>query len=497
MILIKNSQIIDGTGSPPYAADVLVNQERISAIGQFSGNGADEIIDASGAYLTPGFIDLNNDSDHYLSLFTNPQQKYFLAQGVTTIIGGQCGASLAPLVYGSLESVRKWGDPRQINVNWHTVREFLLNLDRRGLGVNFGTLTGHSTVRRALIGDSLRALTENELKVFKKLLADSFAEGSFGFSTGLGYVHGKHTPYSEIKELAELTAKSNRLYTTHLRDERGGIVDSLKETLRIARETRANVVISHFRPILGFEKEFSKALTLLEGASEKTKIHFDAYPSDASLVPIYTLFPDWLKNQNLEGMLEDIKNPAIARRVLAELPKFKDNDVVFVQAPNLDQLVGKNLKTYGKNHKLQNREAFLEIAKISKMKAVILYKNINLDLAIESLTSANALIASNSPNLDIAAEIIKHERILNAFPRFLEICEKLKLMPIEKAVERMTSRQAKILGLSERGEVKAGHMADLTILKDGVVKDVILNGRIVLKDGEMRKILAGKILKKA
>ena len=133
-ILIKNIQLLDGSGRPPVKADVLVKNEKISAIGNFPKYRADEIIDGLGAYLAPGFIDINTDSDHYLTLFSNPSQKDFVAQGVTTIIGGQCGASLAPLIYGSLESIREWADISKINVNWHTLAEFLKAMERSAFG---------------------------------------------------------------------------------------------------------------------------------------------------------------------------------------------------------------------------------------------------------------------------------------------------------------------------------------------------------------------------
>src|SRR3989344_3589320 len=116
MTLIRSVQIVDGSGKAPYKADVLLSGDRISAIGAFPNKKASLVINGLGYYLAPGFIDVNTDSDHYLSLFTNPSQEDFLTQGVTTIIGGMCGSSLAPLIYGSLESIRKWTDIGQINV---------------------------------------------------------------------------------------------------------------------------------------------------------------------------------------------------------------------------------------------------------------------------------------------------------------------------------------------------------------------------------------------
>ena len=124
MILIKNTTIIDGTGKPPFKGDVLIKDDRISAIGTLVNQKADQVIDGLGLTVAPGFINTNTDSDHYLSLLTSPLQKDFLLQGITTIIGGLCGSSLAPLLYGSLKSIRKWTDINQVNINLQTPAQF-------------------------------------------------------------------------------------------------------------------------------------------------------------------------------------------------------------------------------------------------------------------------------------------------------------------------------------------------------------------------------------
>src|SRR3989344_4237873 len=140
MILIKQAQIVDGSGKKSYRADVLIDGQKISAIGNFANKKADVVIDAVGATVAPGFIDLHTHSDHYLSLFTYPSQKDFLLQGVTTIVGGHDGVSLAPLLYGSLHSLRRWAHTEGVNVDWHTVEELRKVLQRLSFGVNFATL---------------------------------------------------------------------------------------------------------------------------------------------------------------------------------------------------------------------------------------------------------------------------------------------------------------------------------------------------------------------
>ncbi len=147
MLLIKQVQIVDGSGNKPFFGDILINGEKIAAIGKnLSKKRAREVIDGLGLTAVPGFIDTNNDSDHHLSLFTNSEQMDFVNQGVTSVIGGQCGASLAPLMYGSLSSINKWVSTDQSNVDWSSVGDLKKVLLRIGLNINFETLDGYSTI---------------------------------------------------------------------------------------------------------------------------------------------------------------------------------------------------------------------------------------------------------------------------------------------------------------------------------------------------------------
>ena len=495
MILIRGAEIIDGTGKNPFKADVLIRKNRLSAIGNFPNHKAELIIDGLGSVLTPGFIDVNTSSDHYLGLLTDPEQKDFLLQGVTTIIGGNCGSSLAPLLYGTLESVRKWADTNKINVNWQTMREFLVLLEKRGLGVNFGTLVGHSTIRRALIGESLRDLTVKELAVFTSILEEALGQGALGFSTGLGYAHSRGVPYEEIRILASAVAKMHGVYATHLRDEKEDVGVSVAETIRLGRDTGIKILISHFRPLLGFENYFSEALEILDKNCEGLSIYFDSYPSDTSLVPIYTLLPEWAKNGGLEVMLKNLRAQNLKERILKALPALKARDLIIAQAPRAPYLVGRTLGEIAENLEVDLSSAVLKIMEATKMRAVIFYRNINMDFAIQSLAHNAALIASNSSSFDHGSMHIRHERIMNTFPKFLEVVSQTKLMPLSRAIEKITSMPAKIFNLAERGAIKEGNIADLTMSKDGTVTNVFVGGSLAVKDGVFQNILAGKVLR--
>ena len=183
-ILIKNGVVVDGVGTPAYHADVGIKNGRIEKIGFLGDPSAVIVIDATGQYVAPGFIDINNASDRNWTLFSHPNMESFLYQGVTTIIGGNCGSSLAPLATGNfITTIQKWADIKQINVNWSTLMEFFEELKRKKPMLNFGTLVGHATLRRNVVGDTFSELAEKEIGQMKHLLTEALKQGAFGFST--------------------------------------------------------------------------------------------------------------------------------------------------------------------------------------------------------------------------------------------------------------------------------------------------------------------------
>ena len=496
MILIKDSVVFDGTGRPGQRGDILIKDDKIVAVGNFPNKDAELVINGLGMSTTPGFIDVDTDSDHYLSLFSDPAQQDFLLQGVTTIMGGTCGSSLAPLLYGTLESIRKWADPNQINVDWNTVKEFLQALDKKKLGVNFGTLIGHSTIRRALLGEDMRDLTASELDVFVGVVKQSMEEGAFGLSTGLSFNHAKNTPYIEIKMLTDVVAKYGGVYTTHLRSEKEGIVEAVTETLEIAKESKVKTIISHLRPILGYEKQYEQARALLEADKAGSSIHFDAYPFDYSLMPVYFLLPDWARRGGTEKMLEEINEPHHEKELLKELPTFKGDEVRIARAPGFDYLVGKTLGEYAKNNELPPKQALLKLMKETKLKAVVFRRDVNGKLVEESLFSPRALVASNSPSLIEEKNILENERATRTFTKFLTLASARGETEFARAVNKLTGVPATLLGLANRGVIREGAVADLTMLKNNKAVNVLLGGKLAVIDGAMQEGLNGAILRR-
>lgn len=499
-LLIKNVQVLGAPHPLPPKTDIFISGDKISAFGSFPERGADEVIDGQGAYASAGFIDIHTSSDHYLTLFDDPSQQDFLKQGVTTIVGGNCGSSLAPLLYGTLESIRKWADTDKVNVNWHTMKEFLDTLEKRPLGINFATLVGHSTIRRSISGDAARALTKNEMNVFAETLKRAIREGGFGLSTGLGYVHGKQTPYAEIKNLADVVKKHGGMYATHLRKGGSELGDSIDETLKIYKDTGVSTLISHFVPKTGEGQAYEAALEKFDVLPADADFHFDLYPFPVTVMPLYTFLPEWAQKENLETMVASLEDEWQRAKILKEMPMVAASDFRVAQATRNDSLVGRSLKDLQELYETKNTsEAIVKLMRMTKLRAVVFYRNISERLIRAGLSHPRSLIASNAASIpDYPRErVLKPERATATFTKFLSLVEKENLMPLEQAIRKITLAPAKKLGLKGRGELREGNFADITMFRNGEIKSVVVNGKVAMQNGILENVSAGRALRHA
>ncbi len=507
-LLIRNVRILGGEKEFSGLSDVFVNGDTISAIGSFPGKKADIVLDGQGSYLAPGFIDVGSASDHYLTLFEGREQEDFLLQGVTTLMGGMCGASLAPLAYGTLESVQKWGDTSRVNVNWHTVGEFLASLEAHPLAVNFGTLAGHATIRRALIGEDLRDLTKNEMNVFARMLEEAMTEGAFGLSTGLSYVHAREASPLELSFLADVVARFGGVYATHLRDEGKGIAASVNETIRIAEDRRVKTLISHFMPLRGAEEEYRAALRMIEALPDSVPFRFDAHPFPDSLLPIYTFLPEWAQNGGVKVLLANIKDDWLVSKIRRDMPALDAEHFIVMDAPKNEMFAGKNLREVAAIYGLDDpRDALLKLMVATNLKCSVLYRNIDESLASDALTSARSIVASNAPSWGRrgtrqASRRFRPRRITSTFTTFLGLAA-AGLMPLDAAVRKITSAPAAMFGLKGRGLIKEGAIADLACFRTDGAKDepaevlfTVVNGFVAESDGVFKGSFPGKILRR-
>ncbi len=488
-LLIRDAQIIDGKGKKSYKADVLIQKNIISAIGNLKSRGADSVIDGMGHYLVPGFIDTHTTADHYLSLFDNPQQSDFVNQGVTTTIGGHCSSSLAPLLYGTLESIRKWSSQPEININWHTFSEFSRVLEQKKLGVNFGTLAGHSTIRRAIAGDRAR-LQPIELTALKNILGQALDEGVFGLSVGLEYIHSGSAPQKELNELAREVCAADALYSIHLRDYGKGLPGAVKEAVDIAEKNGVRTLITHLMPIKGMEKEYEEALNIIE--KSKAEIYFNLYPHPVSIKPIYTLLPKWAQVGNIDRILERVRDKNAVRLLKKDMDNINVEAIQIASAPKNEYMVGKFLKEIAENLNKTPLNALFDVMNVTALRSTVFYENINKDVLRNALMHEHAIITAYT-NSSSSKEFIVHEESRHAFPRYITRARECGVS-LENTIANITSKPAKLLRIQKRGVINEGGVADLVILNkaDLDIKYVLIGGVVVNKKEHMGAILKHK-----
>lgn len=523
-ILIKNGTVIDGTDKKSFRADIAIKGDKIKKIGQLNKKRAKTAINAEGQYVVPGFIDIHNHSDSYWTLFTIPKLDSMLRQGVTTIIGGNCGSSLAPLVRGNIIiSIQKWADINEVNVNWLGMGEFLDVLERRKLGINFGTLVGHSTLRRGIVGEEFRKLKPKEIKMMERMLEDALKEGALGLSTGLAYSHAKVAPTEEIIKLAKIVKKENGIYTSHIRGEAEELIPAIEETLSIARKTKVPTEISHLKA-MGKKNwpNFSKAIEMIEKVKQQgMNINFDVYPYDTTGSVLYILLPDWVAEGGKRMLIKRLKDPSIKEKVIKEMQETKSYEydkVIVAISPADKTFIGKKIIEIAQTQGVSVEEAIINMLIASEGRVITFFKTLSENNVRLGLKHPLAFIGSDGSGYGIdyyaRKKELVHPRCFGTFPRVLgKYVREEKLMSWEEAIYKMTNGPAKKIGLKNRGVLKRGNFADITIFNPKTVIDqatfenpfqypegveyVIVNGKIAIDKGKYTGQMAGRVLRKS
>jgi len=518
-ILIKSGLIFDGTGAPPLTGDIGIEGDKITAIGTLNPVGANKVIDAAGKYVAPGFIDLTNHSDTHLTLFKYPALESLLMQGITTAVGGACGISLAPL--GSAEvfqAVRRWTDPAEININWANVGEFLDELEKLKLGVNFATFIGYGTIRRGVLGDEIRLLNLEEQEKVKLLLRNGLKEGAFGLSLGLSSGHERISSTEEIIEISRVVKEVGGIVKIHLRSEGQDILASVNEVIRIAREG-IPVHINHLKAI-GRKAwpSIPKALTMIERArSNGVDITFDVSPYPATGSPLYLLLPSSVREGGFKELLQKIGDPKEREKIIASLQSLTLHyDKLIITSAKLTALSGRSILELAQSSGLSPEETLLEALRANEGRVSILGKTISLRNTDREILHPVSLVASNGSGYNQEAARsgnLVHPRCFGAFAHFWHryVTDSGKITP-QEAIQKITSRPAERIGLKNRGTLKRGNFADIVIFEPRILRDratyrdpyhypagmewVIVNGEVAVEQGKILGVRAGRVLRK-
>lgn len=458
MILVKNTKIVDGSGKPMRQGDVMIVDGMISAIGNFPGRKAETVIDGLGMHLVPGIVDTNADIDRTLSLLSSPGQKTLRNRGVTTAIGGRKGASLAPLMYGSLATVGKWADTSHAHVDWHSMKEFRKSAERLPLGINFGTLAGYATIRRDIMGGKRGDLTEKERAVAMAIAEDAMKDGAFGISIDLASAYGQTIPYAEALAMAHAAAKRRRIITLGLRGGKTP-VEGAQEAIALYRASGATVIIDGLVPDAPNKSAEKDCLVAAEAIGQAGDgIFFDVRIAPRALVPLMELLPRTAREAGIPGMLRIIGNPVERKRIGVQM--IREPAAMIAHAPReLGSLIGSTLESFAKNRGLALKDAIFELMRITKMRASLLVPHAASELHAALMDHPRALVSGETSALFALSESLR--------------------WPIEKAVMRFSATPPLVFGIKKRGMIKENWHADIALMDPRyAMASVVVNGKI-------------------
>lgn len=518
-LIIKDGLIVDGTGNKPYKGTIVIKNGKITKITSKNNSYKGDIeISAKGKIITPGFIDISNHSDTYLTLFSAPTQKSLITQGVTTIIGGNCGASLAPLISNSaIASIQKWTDMSNINIDWHTFREYLKVLENKSFAPNFASLVGYDTIRRGLIGDSNRTLTDLELEIIANTLDKSLAEGAIGVSIGLAFSHMQAVDKKELLQLANLVKKHNKILTVHTRNDGEKIIEAIQEIIEIIKISQVKTHINHLK-ILGHKNwKYAKELNsiLSQAIEDKLPLTFDIFPYTANNTVAYLLLPAWVAIGGRQVLLQNLQDDNIRTKLLQEMKSnsYDYNRIIISDSPMNKSIIGKSILEIAKNQGLSVENALIQVILASEGKARVIVDSISERHIQELVNFDNCIIGSDSAGYDdniIKYKNYEHPRSFGAFSKFLQDFVLSSKLDWQQAIPKITALPAKIFGIANRGLLQENMQADIVIINpenlnscanfqqpiqySTGIETVIINGKIILQDGEVLNC-EGEIIK--
>jgi N-acyl-D-amino-acid deacylase len=472
-LVLRGGRVLDGSDAPAVTADVAIDGDRIAAIGRLATGSGRQEIDVAGLAVAPGFIDVHTHDDR--ALLSQPEMTAKVSQGVTTVIAGNCGISLAPMppqrplpppldLIGSTEAFR-----------FRRFADYLAALDAAPAATNAACLVGHSTLRAGTMDALDRPASETEIDAMRERLADALEAGAIGMSSGLWYAPAHKAPPSELLALAKTLHAAGAIYTTHMRNEGDQVLDSLAESFAVGRDADVPVVISHHK-VMG-KQNFGRTretLPKIEAAIARQQVGLDAYPYIASSTV--------LRQESLP----------FASKVLITWSK-----------PH-PEATARELGEIARGWGMSEREACDKLQPAGAIYFMMSEEDVRRVLAFE-----HTMIGSDG----LPHDPHPHPRLWGTFPRVLgHYCRDEKLFPLEEAVRRMTGLPARRFGLAGRGRLAPGAYADITVFDPATIIDratfeapktpaagihlVLVNGEAVWRDGAATGARPGRALRR-
>ena len=545
-IAILNGFLIDGAGNPWFRADVGVLENKIVRIGSISKDNADKVIDATGSYVTPGFIDAHSHSDHVY--IVHPKADSMVRQGITTEVVGNCGTSAYPIMGKGAEIWRStyaslFIDSSTVSMDWSTLSNYREKVDRQGLPVNLVPLVGHGSVRSCVIGTENRTPTNDEMEEMKSLVREAMRDGAFGMSSGLVYLPGCWAKTDELVTLARVVAEHGGIYTSHVRGERETIVEADAEAIEIGRRAGVPVEISHNGPKYGGWGKSKETLPLMEKAREEwidVTFDNDTHTYLETSVGGDTL-PQWLVDEGIDEKLRILGNPEKRKQIENEmitdsfprqgpagpLKHQAFERIVVFHAPRNRALIGKSIKEMANARNVDPWEAYFDLFVEERGNEALITDYMD-ESELQAISKHPLFMfcsdgSATSKELDqkrlcVPLGMCSYGEYANILRRWVR--EK-NVLSLQEAIRKCTSFPAQRFGLLDRGLLRPGMIADIVVfdlekMRDNAtnlwphnypfenyppdyaqgVRHVIVNGKIAVEENEFTGRLSGRCLDK-
>lgn len=526
-LLVKNGLIIDGSGNKPYISDLLINENKIEKIGKINES-VEQVIDATGLAVAPGFIDTHSHSD--LDVLLRPEVMPKVMQGITTEFLGQDGISMAPLPKAYISPWRKNlagldGVSDKVNWEYENTDNYLKMIETVKPGINECYLVPHGNIRMEAMGLDNRLPTDEELEKMRQITRREMEAGAWGLSTGLIYMPCAYGEAKEIIEMCKVVAEYDGCFVIHQRSEADTILDSMEEVIEIGRQSGVRIHWSHFK-VCGKKNwdKVEKVVELLEKAKkEGIRVSFDQYPYVAGSTMLGVILPPWVHDGGTDKVLERLQDDELRKRMIYDMEHgihgwdnfmdFAGLDQIFVtsvQKESNQDTIGLSLTELGK---LRNKDPYHATFDL-------LYDEENAVGMVDFYgTEEHVQRFMKLPEMNACTDGIlcpgkPHPRLYGAFPRILgKYVREDKALSLQEAIYKMTKKPATTFGIKNRGELVEGYFADITIFNPDTVIDkgtytdpmqypegieyVIINGIVTVEKGMHTAKRNGSVLRKS
>jgi N-acyl-D-amino-acid deacylase len=526
-IIVRNAMVIDGTGSPVRHCELVIENGRITAVIE-DGNAlpkdihADHEIDATDLLVTPGFIDIHSHSDY--TLLVDPRALSSIAQGVTLEVIGNCGWGCQPISDITLSQEIIYGFDKSVELIWRTTGEYLDRLAAAQPAVNVATLVPNGQLRMATVGTADRSATADDLARMSCLLAAGLEAGAFGYSTGLEYATERSASEAEVMELCRVCATSGGFYATHTRNRDEGAVEAVAEAIRTADTGGVRLQISHLTPRRGRD-DLDCCIDLVDAARRDGQdVSFDMHTRLFGTLALKNVLPQWAFEDGKSALVARLNNPDARQRmkshrsIISALADWER--VVLLECKARPELARRSIANIALQWDCEPFEAVYDIllAEIEQIEShpMVILLSYTEELLSRTYQHPHCMVGSDAtalcPDGPLAGASF-HGAYTWASWFYRRMVRETKVFTAEEAIHKITGMPARVLGLKDRGVIRAGASADLAIFDPATfgetgttfepnqlaigMKHVIVNGKIGIRDGKITGERSGQVLRRA